>query len=706
MHLWKGHVVTCGLIIRCKVALSDSNQRAVLVTGIELALYVSNRLKVYLGICAHSSPSLATDNLRRSLVNLYVHILTFLAHAIRIQQKRRVVKVMQALWDSGALMQFEEECDKLCVRASEEARICDSRASLEAQLQSLDEIHNIHTSVKRLEDKVDLGKLDTAKDATYNSSTEGELPRCLPDTRTDLLEQIFNWAADYTGKRIFWLCGKAGTGKSTISRTVAQKLDDDGLLGASFFFKRGRADRSHAKLLFPTIARQLADLFPDVSRAIAASLDQDSLLCDRYLSTQFEGLLLQPLQSVDPDSLRSAGVVVVIDALDECDNSESIRTTLLLLSRVEAITSLQLRIFVTSRPELPVELGFKDMSGDLHHDIRLEEAQELSIAHDIRVFYEHEFSKIKKDSWMQHDELPAEWPAEPDIQSLVTQAIPLFIFAFTVSRYIAEVDPRGRLDLMLRQSLNKSLTGLKGTYLPILTQVVASGDGDRRESRILEFKRIVGSLVLLYDPLSASALMSLIGALPREVVKVLRPLHSVLNISQAVDGRLDLKTPITLFHLSFRDFLIDSALKKQNMFWIEAAEMHRQLGMHCIRLLESGGLKEDVCGVVAPGTRRSEVAKSVVCASFPEALAYACCYWVQHVVSGEEQIKDDSAVLPFLEKHMLHWMEALSWLGKTSDVIHNIAALRSVVDVSRTLIHTRNATYLLVTYSSTKANSY
>jgi type II secretory pathway predicted ATPase ExeA len=697
--------VTCGLTTRHKVALSDSNQRAVLVTGIELALYVSNRLKVYLDICAHASPSLATDNLRRSLVNLYVHILTFLAHAIRVQRKKSVVRVVQALWDSGALIEFEEECDKLCVRASEEARICDSRASLEAQLQGLEEIHNVHTSMMRLEDKVDLGKLETAKEATYNSSTEGELPQCLPDTRTDLLEQIADWAADHTSKRIFWLCGKAGTGKSTISRTVAQKLDDDGLLGASFFFKRGRASRSHAKLLFPTIARQLADLFPDVSRAIAASLDQDSLLCDRYLIAQFEGLLLQPLQSVDPESLSSAGVVVVIDALDECDNSESIRTTLLLLSRVEAITSLRLRIFVTSRPELPVELGFKDMSGDLHHDIRLEEAQELSIAHDIRVFYEHEFSKIKKDSWIQHDELPAEWPAEPDVQSLVTQAIPLFIFAFTVSRYIAEVDPRGRLDLMLRQSLNKSLTGLKGTYLPILTQVVASGDDDRRESRILEFKRIVGSLVLLYDPLSASALMSLVGALPREVVGVLRPLHSVLNIPQALDGRLDLETPITLFHLSFRDFLIDSALKKENMFWVEAAETHRHLGMHCIRLLESGGLKENVCGVVAPGTRRSEVARSVVRSSLPEALTYACCYWVQHVVSSEEQIKDDGAVLRFLQKHMLQWIEALSWLGKVSDVIHNIAALRSVVDVSHAPTHTRNPTYLLVAHSSTKANS-
>jgi hypothetical protein len=48
----------------------------------------------------------------------------------------------------------------------------------------------VYTSVKRLEDKVDLGKLDTANNATYNSSTERKLLRCLLDTRTDLLKQI------------------------------------------------------------------------------------------------------------------------------------------------------------------------------------------------------------------------------------------------------------------------------------------------------------------------------------------------------------------------------------------------------------------------------------------------------------------------------------------------------------------------------------
>jgi hypothetical protein len=675
-----------------KVALSESNQRAILIAGIELALYVSNRLKIYLDTFVRLSSSPAKVNLRKSLVTLYAHTLGFLAHAIRIQSKRNLTRIMQGLWDSSDLTRFEGECDKLCAKASEESRICDSRASIEAHLRSLDEIHNVHTSVMRVGDKVDLSKLETAKEATYNSSAEGELSRCLPDTRTDLLKQVFDWVADYASKRIFWLCGKAGTGKSTISRTVAQKLDDDGLLGASFFFKRGRADRSHAKLLFPTIARQLADLFPDIAHSIAAALDQDSLLSDRYLKTQFDSLLLKPLQNVDQDNISSASIILVIDALDECDNGESVKTTLLLLSRVEAITSVRLRIFVTSRPELPVELGFRRMSGDLHHDVRLEEAQEMSITHDIRVFYEDQFSKIRDASSLQVDELPVQWPGNKNIRLLVDKAVPLFIFAFTVCRYIA-ASPERNLNTILNQSPSKSLLGLKGTYVPILNSVVVSeGDGEE-EDRILDFKRIAGTIVLLHDPLTASSLAHLLNLRIGDVDRMLRSLHSVLNIPLALDGKMDCTMPITLFHLSFRDFLIDSALKNENKFWVDAKETHRKLGMRCICLLESGSLKEDLCGMVALGTRRSEVAKSTVRYYLPEVVAYACCYWVQHVVSSGERIKDNDGVLPFLQKHVLHWMEALSWLGKASDVIHNLAALRSLVDVSHNLARPHNAIY-------------
>jgi hypothetical protein len=138
------------------------------------------------------------------------------------------------------------------------------------------------------------------------------------------------------------------------------------------------------------------------------------------------------------------------------------------------------------------------MSGDLHHDVRLEEAQEMSITHDIRVFYEDQFSKIRDASSLQVDELPVQWPGNKNIRLLVDKAVPLFIFAFTICRYIA-ASPERNLNTILNQSPGKSLPGLKGTYVPILNSVVVSeGDGEEGD-RILDFKRIAGTVVLLHD---------------------------------------------------------------------------------------------------------------------------------------------------------------------------------------------------------------
>jgi len=212
--------------------MSESQQRAILITGMELSLYMGNRLNVYLDMYATLVPSLATTNFGAALVRLYAHILGFLAHAIHIQRMRGVSRAVQALWNSGDLASFEAQCDILCVRAGEEARICDGevgerwREELNARLSSLDEIHLVQAGITKLQDKADLAKLLTAKEATYDSCAEGDLPQCLPGTRIDLLRQISDWTADPKGKRIFWLCGKAGIGKSTISRTVAKNLDE------------------------------------------------------------------------------------------------------------------------------------------------------------------------------------------------------------------------------------------------------------------------------------------------------------------------------------------------------------------------------------------------------------------------------------------------------------------------------------------------
>lgn len=591
-------------------------------------MYMSNRLKAYLAVFARLPPSLESRTFRQALVNLYVHILDFLAQAICTQKKNSVHKLGHAVWNTKLLAQFEDNCNILCARAAEEARICDShmgeqwRQRLDTRLQSLDRIHRSFTG---LHDKADLAKLVTAGEATYDSAAEGELPRCLQDTRVELLRDITRWATATVSERIFWLCGKAGTGKSTIARTVAQGFDDNGCLGASFFFKRGRADRSRAKLVFPTIARQLAGLSPELGHAIANALDHDALICDKHLKPQFDKLLLQPLQNASQTGVTPASIVIVIDALDECESSEDIKTILLLLSRIKAVTLISLRIFVTSRPELPVELGFKGMAGDLHYDVRLEEAQQTTIERDIHTFYDSRFNDIREESLSQDDELPPQWPGEDNVNFLVKKGVPLFIFAFTVTRFISS-DPRNNLALMVQQSQDNALSGLEATYLPILDQIVVSIDDAGRRTRVQRFQSIVGSIILFYDPLSASALAQLLQVDEGIVGRTLRPLHSVLNVPRTVDDKLDRTKPITLFHLSFRDFLVDPGLRNVNKVWVNAAETHSALYKHCIQLLESGSLRQDVCSVLKPGKRRGEMEKSILDASLPEAVRYACRY--------------------------------------------------------------------------------
>ncbi|KLU92350.1 hypothetical protein MAPG_11296 [Magnaporthiopsis poae ATCC 64411] len=104
--------------------------------------------------------------------------------------------------------------------------------------------------------------LPVAKGAAFDAEANEHDPSCHPATRVDLLADIHRWIEDPNGKGIFWLRGMAGTGKSTISRTVAKTLADKKVPSASFFFKKGEGDRGRAAMFFPTI---LAQLLPQLS---------------------------------------------------------------------------------------------------------------------------------------------------------------------------------------------------------------------------------------------------------------------------------------------------------------------------------------------------------------------------------------------------------------------------------------------------------
>ena len=522
--------------------------------------------------------------------------------------------------------------------------------------------------------KIDIAKLPIAKGASFDSHTEEHNSKCLENTRVELQRQIKEWAKDVNGKPIFWLNGMAGTGKSTIARTVARSFADEGHLGSSFFFKKGEGDRGTASRFFTTIATDLMAHIPDLISGITKAIDAEPAISEKALKDQFEKLILQPLLEIRQAPPNASGLIIVIDALDECDRKEDIQVILQLLARTKNLSPVSLRVFVTSRPDLPIRLGFKQMPNGTYQDLILHNIPKETIEHDISIFLEHELRVLSEQR-----SLPSDWPSKEQIQALVEMAIPLFIFASTACRYIGDErdNPKKRLEIFLQYQTTKQVSRLDKTYLPILNHLFDNEDEIDKERQTSEFREVVGSIVILESPLSIPSLAHLLD-IPKEDIKCrLDLLHSVLNIP------IDEDIPVRLLHLSFRDFLLDTQKRGKSPFWVNEKKMHEKLASHCLQLLFSPkSLRQNMCNLIGPGILRSEVDDQIIGNALSPEIQYACRYWAHHLEQSGGRVCDGGLVHNFLKKYFLYWLEAMSLMGEASESIHIIDSLQLLTDVS------------------------
>ncbi|KAF5015220.1 hypothetical protein F66182_13526 [Fusarium sp. NRRL 66182] len=321
-----------------------------------------------------------------------------------------------------------------------------------------------------------IAKLPYAKGATFDSYDGALDPRCHPETRIALRRQIREWAENGQGKSIFWLKGMAGTGKSTISRTVAESLHKEGKLGASFFFKRGEADRSTVAMLFTTICAQLLVKIPSLVAHVEMAIDADPIISDKSMGEQFVKLICLPLSQIRDHLPQAPKFIIVIDALDECVQDGD--TLLRLLSQTRDKWSPSLQIFITSRPEQQIRSGFADVPEDVRENIELHKIPQPIIKQDITTFFKYRFAQIEEKYMKDGRSLPFNWPGLEAMSVLVEMAIPLFIFAATLCRFVEDPrwsDPIGQLKKVLEYQNMKSdseMDKLHATYSPILNQLI------------------------------------------------------------------------------------------------------------------------------------------------------------------------------------------------------------------------------------------
>ncbi|RDW64642.1 hypothetical protein BP6252_10293 [Coleophoma cylindrospora] len=358
-------------------------------------------------------------------------------------------------------------------------------------------------------------RLNVVRGAAFNTHAHEHEAICYPDTRVNLLRDINEWVRNPDCKPIFWLQGAAGTGKSTISRTLAAELDT-GYIGASFFFKRGDGDRGKVAGLFTTIAGQIVRQLPVLAQHVRNAIEVDSGIADKPMKEQFNELILQPLMKTSRDQKHlSKTVVVIIDALDECDHLEDAINILHILSRAKDLRDIHLRFFVTSRPELPIQLGFKKIN-DNYTNLVLHDVPKPDIEHDILIFLKFRLEKFRnnfnKIATSKSQTLPEDWPGQNNIQSLVKMATPLFISAAINCRLIEDTrqagSPNDRLEKIVEY---QNRTDYGATYLPTLNQMLMGLNSSSKKAIIKEFAEVVGSTVILASPLSTVSTARFLG---------------------------------------------------------------------------------------------------------------------------------------------------------------------------------------------------
>ncbi|KAF4433367.1 Vegetative incompatibility protein HET-E-1 [Colletotrichum fructicola] len=464
--------------------------------------------------------------------------------------------------------------------------------------------------------------LPAVLEARYDSRDYQDSPRCESGTRVRIQETIYSWADDDFGEPFFWLVGPAGTGKSTVARTITDSWAEQKRLAAGYFFKRGEKGRNDTSRFFATIAVQLADTIPYFQEHLRRSIDSlgTDEIGERGLETQFDKLIMGPLMALVSVNMSQPPMVIIIDALDE------------------------------SAPE--VNKAFEPLID--HKNARKLELHRVFFEDtktDIQTFLMVRFAEIKTSRDVQQDP----WPDVEDLTRMVqlaTSPEPLFIYAATLCRFVYDEkrpsNPKKQLKLWLKQC-EEGKSQLHQIYDPILRQILLSDEGAESDQQL----QFLGALVLLATPLSAASLTALLNMDIDDVKWWLRELHAVLDIPS------ESHRPIRLLHKSFSDFLLhpdDTGNTAQ-----------------CVRRMRAG-LRRDICDIRRPAVLRDEIDKEVVDTHIPVDLRYACLYWVYHLQQSEGSLGDD--VYVFLTTHLLHWLEVLGLLGNAWD---GVAAIQQLV---------------------------
>jgi len=462
-------------------------------------------------------------------------------------------------------------------------------------------------------------------------------------TRELVLSSFFEWIR-YGERRIFWLAGMAGTGKTSIAVTLCRMLhaNPNVILGGAFFCSRsaGSLHRTEVRRIIPTLAASFAELSAAFATALAAQVKKDPRIGHKPVSSQIDPLLVEPLGQLTSTTYP---VVFLVDALDECSDQRELGELLIAIAGFES--DAKVKFILTSRPEMHIR-GTPISSPDHSAILQLHTISEKEVTSDIRHYITCTLNAAATE---------ATWYTQDDIEALVRLSQGLFIFASTVLLYVLSREHvKGRKERLYKVSSAAAhgtavTASLDRIYEMIVLEAARSDVLDEDELRASQ--RVVACILAARSSLSVQALADFLDSDVEEVRGSLERLHSVIHLpaQDAIPG-------VRVLHASFADYITSRAA---HHILVDAAMGDGILARGCLhvmfKLLHFNiSRSESSYGLTSP-TRPNSITLS---------LEYACLEWIYHIAKMPDASVLDGDIHTVFCPRFLFWLEVLCVLQK------------------------------------------
>ncbi|KAG8739561.1 hypothetical protein FRC10_005450 [Ceratobasidium sp. 414] len=464
---------------------------------------------------------------------------------------------------------------------------------------------------------------------------------CMPNTRREILQDLREWVHYGKFQKVYWLNGIAGTGKTTIAYSLCEWLENSGKPAASFFCSRDLPNCRNVKRILPSVSYQLARLSRPFRCAVSSALEQDSELCNRPVDEQFHGLIAGPLKNVG--HTFGVDVVIVLDALDECGDTDGVNQ--ILDACFNDSSSLPVRFLITSRQSPGILDRMRASQGGARRSqLKLHEVDRTIALEDVRTY----LGAIRTRFNLSHDTM----------ECLAKQSGASFVYVASIVRYLNQGDVSERAERQKRlldtasSAENPNDRQIDTMYTAILEETLDSSG--LAESRKAEIMLVLRTAACARDPLALNAIAELLSLDFSCLVNNM--LHLVLLTWQVSDVS---GQGITLCE-SFSSYLVDR--QRSGRFYCDGQRDNRLVAQLCFNRISAVSQPFNVCNLDSSYLLDREVVDidERVNEAIPQGLWYASRHWGTHLKQAKPSDELLTCLHGFLSRRLLLWMEIMN----------------------------------------------